>query len=599
MPAARILFISLLLSLLTFGAQAQAAFRIEVLYDEVGVEKAFQVQYNLENAGHLAEMTLQPATPFTVIGKYADASRVSTQIINGKSATTRTYTRTYTLRASQAGFFRLPAAVARTTDGKTYRSDPKMIEVVKDDPRRTTPAPPTDPFTDPFGGFDPLSPDPLAGQNPFGPGSPIDRIADAFGATHKFPRAADLPGLSFLQIVPQKNTAYEGEPVIVEYLLVSGIPVSGNLNKMPAPDGFWVEEISGDKEERGTKVVGNKVFETLLIKRVALIPQRTGNLPIEPAEMQAVGSIDDGFGNGQQHTWTIQSAPVTLRILPLPTAGKPTDFKGAVGNFRIEAALEPPVMPRNGAAVLRVVLSGAGNLTQIDAPEIRLPHGLQAEPAIAKNDLKTDGQRLTGSRTFTYPITASEEGNFTIPEIRFSFFNPQSGSYETATTQPLLLSVTSAERVDDAGGSSAAASRTPWLLIACAAIAAISGIFIWQRRKPKPAPAPAATPKTTYSSPLVVVSAPSRIAPPATVREALSAIDEILLEKTGTAVAALSPQRLEAMGMDTLTAQQVFIFRKKAEAALYGGLPAADAGLIAEGRTLLSALSAWKPNPNG
>lgn len=598
MSAARFFLVSLLLSLLTLGARAQVSFRIEVLFDEVGVDKAFQVQYTLENAGSIADMQLQPTTPFTVVGNYADASRISTQFINGKSTTTRVYTRTYTLRASQTGFFRLPPAVARTTDGKTYRSDPKMIEVVASNPHAGA-APPTDPFTDPYGGFDPLGPDPL-GPDPFGPGSPFDRIADAFRQERRLPTIADLPKVSFLQIVPRKTTAYEGEPVIVEYLLVSGIPVSGNLNKMPAPDGFWVEEISGDKEERGTKVVGNKVFETLLIKRVALIPQRSGNLTIEPAEMQAVGTIDDGFGNGQQHTWEIRSAPVTLKILPLPKAGKPSSFHGAVGDFRIEASLDPPTMPRNGAAALRLVISGEGNLAQLDAPRLELPEGLQAEPAIAKNDLKTDGQHLTGSRTFTYPITASAEGNFTIPPVRFSFFQPQTGRYEEITTQPLLLSVTEAEMAEEGPRFSAKKDTALWIAGICVLVAGFAGVLIWRRRA-QPQPAAKATPADASSanrSPLVAVPAATAVPPPTTVREAIAALDRLISGKTGQPMVQRSAADLEALGLDVPTAQQVFIFRKKAEAALYGGSPVAEADLVAEGRALLARLSSWHPLQN-
>lgn len=609
MPAARFLFISLLLSLLTFfGAKAQVAFRVEVLYDEVGVNKAFQVQYNLENAGNLVEMRLQPASPFTVIGNYADASRTSTQILNGKATTTRTYTRTYTLRASQTGSFQLPAAVARTADGNTYRSDPRMIEVVKEDPRKAQPPQSPDPFGAPFAGGDPFGPDPFGGpdpfnsQNPFGPGSPLDRIADAFRQERRLPTAAALPKVSFLQIVPQKTTAYEGEPIIVEYLLVSAIPVSGNLNKMPAPDGFWVEEISGEKEERGTKMVGNQMFETLLIKRVALIPQRTGHLTIEPAEMQAVGTIDDGFGNTQQHSWTIKSAPATLQINPLPQAGKPTFFNGAVGNFQIKALLEPPTMPRNGAAALRITVSGAGNLTQLDAPQIQLPDGLQAADAVAKNDLKTDGQRLTGSRTFTYPITASKEGNFTIPPIRFSFFNPQSGKYEEAATQPLTLSVTTAEAVDEKDSFSGDTTQSFWPAALFALIALTVGVLIWRRRHTPPTvpTTPESSPlptTTTHSTPTPLPETPEipEISAPATVREALSAVETMISGKTGLTASMLSVQRLEALGMDAFTAQRIFIFRKKAEAALYGGLPASDADLLEEGRALLSLISAWQP----
>ena len=610
MPAVRFLFVSVLLSLLAFGTRAQVAFRVEVLYDEVGVDKAFQVQYNLENAGNLVEMTLQPAEPFTTIGNYADASRTSTQITNGKTTTTRTYTRTYTLRASQTGFFRLPAAVARTADGKTYRSDPKMIEVVKNDPRRAQSAQAQDPFTDPFGsdpfGGDPFGQDPFSGQNPFGPGSPLDRIADAFRQERRLPTAAEVQDLAFLEIVPQKKTAYEGEPIIVEYLLVSGIPVSGNLNKMPAPDGFWVEEIGGEKEERSTRTIGNRVFETLLIKRVALLPQRTGNLTIEPAEMQAVGTIDDGFGNAQQHTWIIKSAPVTLQIKPLPATGKPANFKGAVGDYRIAASLEPPTMPRNGASALRLVISGEGNLAQLDAPPLSLPTALESEHPTAKNDLHTDGQYLTGSRTFTYTITASEEGTFTIPPVRFSFFNPETGSYEEAATQPLTLSVTEAEMVAEPGnGTSGNKSNSWWIGGFFTLVAVIAGVLIYSRRKPQATVAPPPSPEpslpasfqpTPTTGPSVpALPEPSRIPEISAPREALSAIDKVLLEKTGQSAAGLSAPVLEGLGLDVVTTQRVLFFRKKAEAALYGGLPTSDVDLVAEGRALLSDLSRWNP----
>ncbi len=607
MPAARFLFVFVLISLLAFGARAQVAFRVEVLFEEVGVDKAFQVQYNLENAGSLADIELLPTPPFTVVGNYADATRTSTQYINGKSRTTRTYTRTYTLRASQTGFFRLPAAVARTADGKTYRSDPKMIEVVRDDPRQNQPTEPFDPFADPFGSGDPFAgPDPF-GPDPFGPGSPFDRIADVFRQQRRFPTVAELPKLSFLQIAPRKTTAYEGEPIMVEYLLVSGIPVSGNLNKMPAPDGFWVEEIGGEKEERGTRVVGDKVFETLLIKRVALIPQRTGTLTIEPAEMQAVGTVDDGYGNGEQHTWEIRSAPVTLRILPLPQAGKPASFSGAVGRFKIEASLEPPTMPRNGTATLRVVVSGEGNLSQLDAPAPTLPGSLQTEAPTAQNSLQTDGQRLTGSRTFSYAITASEEGSFTIPPVRFSFFNPTAGRYEEIATEPLLLSVTEAEAVAVAAAASED-SRSRWIGAAFVFVAMfIAGILYrrWQQsRQPVAAGAPPETPvppaPPAPPAPPVPVAAPvvPLVPEPFTVREALAAVDALLLEKTGQPASGLSAPALEALGMEGVAAQQVGLFRKKAQAALYGGLPAAEADLVAEGRALLSRLSSWKPLPN-
>ncbi len=580
----------LLLFFLATTTHAQVVFRTEVLFDVVGVNTAFQVQYSLENAGDLAGMELQAEPPFTLIGGYADANRTSTQIFNGRATTTRTYTRTYNLRAGQTGTFKLPVAIARTAGGKTYLSNATTIEVVKETPQRNT-AP--DPFAN--------TPDPFGG-NPFGPGSPLDRIADAFTQEQRLPTAANLPRLAFLEIVPRKKTAYEGEPVIVDYLLVSGIPVSGNINKMPAPDGFWVEEISSEKEERGTRVVGNKVFQTLLIKRVAIIPQRTGSLTIEPAEMQAVGTIDDGYGNSQRHTWIIKSAPATLRIIPLPVAGKPKSFGGAVGNYKIEASLEPASMPRNGAAALRITLSGMGNLAQVDAPQPTLPKGLNAEPPVAKDALKSDGKSLTGSRTFTFPITATKEGHFTIPEIRFSFFNLQSERYEEIATRPLKLSVTEAEAVLVSNENEE--EQSFWIAGIFAVVALVVGVLLGRRKKKEkvegiPVP-PVSAPEKT---PLPDVAFAPQTAPETVVartsREALSAIEKVLLLKTGQSFPTLSAPRLEALGMDVLTAQRVLLFRQKTEAALYGGLASSEEELWTEGRALLALIYNWKPIQNG
>ncbi|RYD52126.1 MAG: protein BatD [Sphingobacteriales bacterium] len=592
-------FLTLLL-LLAFHAGAQVTFRAELLYDEVGVNTAFQVQYNLENAGELVQMTLDPAPPFSSIGNYADAQRTSTQIINGSARTTRTYTRSYTLRASKTGTFTVPVAVAQTTDGSTYRSSPATVKVVSGNPRTANRQAP-DPFgPDPFGGMDPFGPDPFGngGANPFGPGSPLDRIADAFGGQQRLPTIPELRQLAYLEIVPQKQTAFIGEPILVEYRLVSGITVNGNLNKIPAPDGFWVQELTTDREERSTKQVGNRLFQTLLIKRVALIPQRAGKLLIEPAEMQAVTNVADANGAPQRYSWAIKSAPSSLVVSPLPPTGKPASFNGAVGQYQVAASLEPATMPQNGSSALRITVSGEGNLPQLEAPSLSLPDGLSAEEAVVQDAFKTDGKRLLGSRTFIYPLTASQERHFTIPALSVSFFNPQSAAYQTIQTTPQTLTVTAPEALDEL--ESAGSSRPLlWGLLGLAVAALLIGLRM--HRKTPPVPKPIPKPQPVSPDPIAPLTNPVLEPPlpapvPATLPELQAAI-RVLVRQKSTRSDPTAEQLIRS-GLDALTAQQLPVYLARAEAARYGGLPVDESTLLEEGRYLLQRLIDWSSTPS-
>jgi hypothetical protein len=592
--------------LLSVTAGAQVTFRTELLYDEVGVNTAFQVQYNLENAGDLIQMTLEPAEPFGNIGNYADAQRTSTQIVNGNARTTHTYTRSYTLRASRTGTFTVPVAVAQTADGKTYRSSKATVKVVSGNPRTANrPAPDPfgpDPFSqDPFGGVDPFGPDPFGngGANPFGPGSPLDRVADAFRGEERLPTIPELRQLAYLEILPQKQTAVIGEPILVEYRLVSGITVNGNLNKIPAPDGFWVQELTSEREERSTKQVGNRLFQTLLIKRVALIPQRAGRLLIEPAEMQAVTNVADANGFPQRYSWAIQSAPSSLMVSPLPQAGAPSGFNGAVGQYQITASLEPATMPQNGSAALRITVSGEGNLPQLEAPTLSLPEGVSAAEAVVKDAFKTDGKRLLGSRTFTYPLTATREGHFQIPALSFAFFDPQSNRYQTTQTTPQTLTVTAPEVVDELQSTSGSRPLL-WSLL----VLALAGLLIglWMRRK-KPASLrniPQVQPVVPDRSKPVVNPVPEPVAvpepAPATLPALQTALRHLLRQKSNASDP--SAAQLIRNGLDPLTAQQLPVYLGKTEAARYGGLPVDETALLEEGRYLLQRLTDWHPTPS-
>src|SRR4029078_12057777 len=72
---------------------------------------------------------------------------------------------------------------------------------------------------------------------------------------------------------------------------------------------------------------------------------------------------------------TLQSKPALITVKPLPEKNKPPFFKGAVGNFTIEAALEKNSFTTDDAGKLNITISGEGNMSMVISPDIDWPDG--------------------------------------------------------------------------------------------------------------------------------------------------------------------------------------------------------------------------------
>jgi hypothetical protein len=66
--------------------------------------------------------------------------------------------------------------------------------------------------------------------------------------------------------------------------------------------------------------------------------------------------------------------------------------------------------------------------------------------------MSTSGNRITGSVTFEYPIVARHAGRFRIAPVQFSWFDPASERYRTATTEEFTFIVQKGETDDTQAG---------------------------------------------------------------------------------------------------------------------------------------------------
>jgi hypothetical protein len=191
--------------------------------------------------------------------------------------------------------------------------------------------------------------------------------------------------------------------------------------------------------------------------RYALISSREGIYGIRPSRMSMTvfqsrrkssrSLFDDpffSFSSGKPVT--IASEPLELNVLPLPQKGRPTDFSGLVGKYKIKSHLEPSKIRAGESATMTVLLSGRGNVKRI--PDLKLPE-LEKIKVYADQPVlmeETDSKGLAGSKTMKWALVPEKEGEYQVPSLSISFFDTTGKQYRVIKSPVLSLSVLPVEK---------------------------------------------------------------------------------------------------------------------------------------------------------
>jgi SH3 domain-containing protein len=72
---------------------------------------------------------------------------------------------------------------------------------------------------------------------------------------------------------------------------------------------------------------------------------------------------------------------------------------------------------------------------------VRWPAGFRAYPAQTEVRVAPQGGRIAGSKIFRFLAVPDSAGNFTLPEMRYPYFDPATGRFEVARSTPQALAV--------------------------------------------------------------------------------------------------------------------------------------------------------------
>jgi len=152
--------------------------------------------------------------------------------------------------------------------------------------------------------------------------------------------------------------------------------------------------------------------------------------------------MDQFFGgNYTDEKIQIKSPPVTIHVKPLPEAGKPAGFGGAVGSFNMNAWVDKTSLKANEPLNYNVKITGAGNIKLFQNLAANFPADFEKYDPKVTDTLSNSVTHIAGSRMYNYLLIPRHEGNFTIPPIKFSYFNPATGRYVTLTSKAFDIQV--------------------------------------------------------------------------------------------------------------------------------------------------------------
>ncbi|MBQ5575214.1 MAG: protein BatD, partial [Bacteroidales bacterium] len=244
----------------------------------------------------------------------------------------------------------------------------------------------------------------------------------------------------FIDLTVNKLEAYVGEQIIMSASLYSRYDIVGLDNpNFPNGNGFWSKVIQSPSSiSFSRKNINNKVYLYSPLQKKVLFPQKSGSLTIEPYSIDCI--VSDGFGFRQAKA-IAKSKAKTIKVKPLPAEGKPDGFGGAVGSFSVTASTDKTDLKLDEPLTIKITVTGSGNFQLFEAPKIDLPSAFeQFEPKSTEN-VNANEKGLSGNKVFSIVAIARQSGSFTIPPVKFHYFDPATKSYKTATSKELVLNV--------------------------------------------------------------------------------------------------------------------------------------------------------------
>ncbi|HKL34836.1 MAG TPA: BatD family protein [Salegentibacter sp.] len=376
--------------------QAQVKFEAKVSKNKLGVNERLRVDFEMNQDGD----NFRPPSfsGFTVVG--GPNQSVSHRYINGD----RTYSKTYSyyLQPNSRGSKTISQAEI-TIDDKIYKTTPIDIQVT----------------------------------------AAVEKPTDGDNS--------ELIASDNLHLVAEVSdaTPYLNEGITVVYKLYVSPRISvSNFREVDSPkfSDFWSQNIEIRELRPENGEYQGEPYRYVVLKKAVLYPQKTGELELEPLTLSV--SVDvpsdrrDIFGSRIYKTVnkTVAAGTRKIDVKPLPQ-GKPAGFTGAVGKFSMDVSTTKEKLKTSESLEAKVEIRGNGNLNLFELPALEVPSSLEMYSPERIENVTTTLNGKQGSIIDSYTIVPTRKGQYPIKPLNFSYFDPQSETYKSLSSQEIVIDV--------------------------------------------------------------------------------------------------------------------------------------------------------------
>ncbi|WP_438961108.1 BatD family protein [Nonlabens sp.] len=391
------LIIFSLLIITSWSSLAQVEFTATPSRNKIAVNERVRVEFKMNVSGD--NFTPPNFEGFQVVS--GPIQSFSQQWINGKGSVSKSYT--YILKPNKTGRLKIKQAIMEH-EGAEYKTIPFDIAV----------------------------------------SSAVDDPKDA--------NSQEITASTDIHLVAEvsKSNPYLNEPIKVVYKLyvANNTGVSGwNEIDTPKYPDFWSLNVDNRNAQVKNGTYLGQPYRYLQLREVVLYPQKTGELVIEPLTLDINVEVPtnrrDFFGRTifTTKSKTVSAGSRKINVKPIPTAGRPASYTGAVGNFKFKVELDKAQIEAGESLNAVVKVGGTGNLKLMELPQLKVPQSLEVYEPERKNAVKTSISGMKGTISDTYVIVPQYGGKYVLPPVEFSYFDPKKEQFITVDSGETLIEV--------------------------------------------------------------------------------------------------------------------------------------------------------------
>ena len=266
-----------------------------------------------------------------------------------------------------------------------------------------------------------------------------------------------------------KDTAYVGEPLLITFTWYIGMnikdfsfsipyfqdnnfdfidsseskPDPSSLVRFPL-DGVSIDAVQGKGTLKG------KSFTTITFSKL-VIPKTTGNFNIPKsvisvsAQISGSGRSNDLFNSffssfsPDYGYFSVPSNNLSLKVIDLPAAGKPSNFNGYIGELNIETSAVPFKVRVGDPITFTMRISGPRNISNWNPPDLNKQYELASN---FKMPSEISAGKIEGNSViFTQTIRSLNDTVTQIPALEIPYFDTVKGVYSIAKSEAISIVV--------------------------------------------------------------------------------------------------------------------------------------------------------------